>query len=52
VLGAFQAAMLYDTVGPALLATLDPDQRDGCHAEVVTAGSTGALVRGSPSMYD
>jgi energy-coupling factor transporter ATP-binding protein EcfA2 len=27
-------------------------QRDGCHAEVVTAGSTGALVRGSPSMYD
>jgi uncharacterized protein (TIGR00369 family) len=26
VLGAFQAAMLYDTVGPALLATLPPDQ--------------------------
>jgi uncharacterized protein (TIGR00369 family) len=26
VLGAFQAAMLYDTVGPALLATLGPDQ--------------------------
>jgi len=26
ILGAFQAAMLYDTVGPALLATLDPDQ--------------------------
>jgi uncharacterized protein (TIGR00369 family) len=26
VLGAFVAAMLYDTVGPALLATLDPDQ--------------------------
>jgi acyl-coenzyme A thioesterase PaaI-like protein len=26
VLGAFQAAMLNDTVGPALLATLDPDQ--------------------------
>jgi len=26
VLGAFLAAMLYDTVGPALLATLDPDQ--------------------------
>ena len=24
--GAFQAAMLYDTVGPALLATLEPDQ--------------------------
>jgi uncharacterized protein (TIGR00369 family) len=26
VLGAFVAAMLYDTVGPALLATLAPDQ--------------------------
>jgi acyl-coenzyme A thioesterase PaaI-like protein len=26
VLGAFLAAMLYDTVGPALLATLRPDQ--------------------------
>jgi uncharacterized protein (TIGR00369 family) len=26
VLGAFLAAMLYDTVGPALLATLAPDQ--------------------------
>jgi uncharacterized protein (TIGR00369 family) len=26
VLGAFLAAMLYDTVGPALLATLDADQ--------------------------
>ena len=26
VLGAFVAATLYDTVGPALLATLDPDQ--------------------------
>ena len=26
VLGAFTAAMLYDTVGPALLATLEPDQ--------------------------
>jgi uncharacterized protein (TIGR00369 family) len=26
VLGAFQAAMLYDTVGPALPATLEPDQ--------------------------
>jgi uncharacterized protein (TIGR00369 family) len=26
VLGAFVAAMLYDTVGPALLATVDPDQ--------------------------
>ncbi|MGH2988192.1 MAG: PaaI family thioesterase [Solirubrobacterales bacterium] len=26
VLGAFIAAMLYDTVGPALLATLEPDQ--------------------------
>jgi uncharacterized protein (TIGR00369 family) len=26
VLGAFVVAMLYDTVGPALLATLEPDQ--------------------------
>jgi uncharacterized protein (TIGR00369 family) len=26
VLGAFVAAMLYDTVGPALLATVAPDQ--------------------------
>jgi uncharacterized protein (TIGR00369 family) len=26
VLGAFLAAMLYDTIGPTLLATLDPDQ--------------------------
>jgi uncharacterized protein (TIGR00369 family) len=26
VLGAFQAAMLYETVGPALLATLAPDE--------------------------
>lgn len=26
VLGAFQAAMLYETVGAALLATLEPDQ--------------------------
>ena len=26
VFGAFVAAMLYDTVGPALLATLEPDQ--------------------------
>ncbi len=26
VLGAFVAAMLYDMVGPALLATLEPDQ--------------------------
>ena len=26
VLGAFQVAMLYDTVGPALLATLEPDE--------------------------
>ena len=31
VLGAFQAAMLFDTVGPALLATLAPD-RDGALA--------------------
>jgi len=26
ILGAFQAAMLHDTVGPALLATLEPDE--------------------------
>jgi uncharacterized protein (TIGR00369 family) len=26
VLGAFQAAMLYDVVGPALIATLRPDE--------------------------
>jgi len=26
VLGAFVAAMLYDTVGPALIATLEPDE--------------------------
>jgi uncharacterized protein (TIGR00369 family) len=26
VLGAFVAAILYDTVGPALLATVEPDQ--------------------------
>jgi uncharacterized protein (TIGR00369 family) len=26
VLGAFVSAMLYDTVGPALLATLEPDE--------------------------
>ncbi len=26
VLGAFLAAMLYDTVGPALLATVEPDE--------------------------
>jgi uncharacterized protein (TIGR00369 family) len=26
VLGGFLAAMLFDTVGPALLATLDPDE--------------------------
>ena len=26
VLGAFVAAMLYDTIGPALIATLEPDQ--------------------------
>lgn len=31
VLGAFVAAMLYDTVGPALLATLQPDQFQATH---------------------
>jgi uncharacterized protein (TIGR00369 family) len=31
VLGAFVAAMLYDTVGPTLLATLRPDQFQSTH---------------------
>jgi uncharacterized protein (TIGR00369 family) len=31
VLGAFVAAMLYDTVGPALLATVGPDQFQSTH---------------------
>lgn len=31
VLGAFVAAMLYDTVGPAVLATLQPDQFQSTH---------------------
>ena len=31
VLGAFVAAMLYDTVGPALLATLRPDEFQSTH---------------------
>ena len=31
VLGAYVAAMLYDTVGPALLATLRPDQFQATH---------------------
>ena len=31
VLGAFVAAMLYDAVGPALLATLEPDQFQATH---------------------
>jgi hypothetical protein len=47
VLGAFTAAMLYDTVGPALLATLEPDQFQSTldiHVSFA-AGSTGALDR-------
>jgi acyl-coenzyme A thioesterase PaaI-like protein len=36
VLGAFLAAMLYDTVGPALLATLQPDQVQSTLAFSVT----------------
>jgi uncharacterized protein (TIGR00369 family) len=36
VLGAFLAAMLYDTVGPALLATLEPDQCQSTTALDVT----------------
>jgi uncharacterized protein (TIGR00369 family) len=31
VLGAFVAAMLYDTAGPALLATLRPDEFQSTH---------------------
>jgi hypothetical protein len=31
VLGAFVAAMLYDTVGPALLATLQPEEFQSTH---------------------
>lgn len=31
VLGAFVAAMLYDTIGPALLATLEPDEFQATH---------------------
>jgi uncharacterized protein (TIGR00369 family) len=31
VLGAFVAAMLYDTVGPALIATLGPDEFQATH---------------------
>jgi len=36
VLGAFVAAMLYDTVGPALLATLAPDQFQSTRQLTVT----------------
>jgi uncharacterized protein (TIGR00369 family) len=36
VLGAFLAAMLYDTVGPALLATLEPGQFQSTTALDVT----------------
>jgi uncharacterized protein (TIGR00369 family) len=36
VLGVFLAAMLYDTVGPALLATLEPDQFQSTTAITVT----------------
>jgi uncharacterized protein (TIGR00369 family) len=35
VLGGFLAAMLYDTVGPALLATLEPDQFQSTHEMTV-----------------
>lgn len=36
VLGGFLAAMLYDTVGPALLATIEPDQFQSTHEFNVT----------------
>ena len=45
VLGAFQAAMLFDTVGPALIATLAPDEFQptmGPHRLVPAAGTAGA----------
>ena len=39
VLGGFLAAMLYDTVGPALLSTLEPDQFQS------TLGLTASFLR-------
>jgi uncharacterized protein (TIGR00369 family) len=41
VLGGYLAAMLYDTVGPALLATLEPDQFiDTLDMQVTFVGQT------------
>ncbi len=47
VLGAFVAAMLYDTVGPALLATLEPDRfqsTPGAQRQLPATGSTRRIV--------
>jgi len=48
VLGAFQAAMLFDTVGPALLATLAPDEFQSTMSraflEATLADSAGAMI--------
>ncbi len=46
VLGGFLAAMLFDTVGPALLATLGPSQfiSDVSQAIVATATATIRVV--------
>ena len=48
VLRAFLAAMLYDTVGPALLATLRPDQfqsTPGTQRQFPAAGPAGPDLR-------
>jgi acyl-coenzyme A thioesterase PaaI-like protein len=47
VLGAFLAAMLYDTVGPALLATLESLEaslRDAGGATIATATATARVI--------
>jgi uncharacterized protein (TIGR00369 family) len=47
VLGAFLAAMLYDTLGPALLATLEPGQfieTLDLHTTFVRPATTGRLL--------
>jgi uncharacterized protein (TIGR00369 family) len=47
VLGAFLAAMLFDTVGPALLATLEPDEFQSTlelHTTFLRAAWPGRLI--------
>src|SRR5262245_40948012 len=47
VLGAFLAAMLYDTIGPTLLATLDADQFQSTldlNVRFILPDSTGRLI--------